>query len=141
MKSKQLFTAVSTLLFLLAGSFSANATSAQKDAFNSLYPAAASKTACTVCHTGSPTPFTAYGTAYMGVGGSANPTASMQAIENMDPDGDGKTFLDEINAGTIAPISQGTASTTGCLSSTIVTPLSLALAMLALGFFVRRKKD
>ncbi len=142
MKKNNTMTIAALAGSLCFGAMTASASPSAKSVFDSVYPAAASTTACTVCHTGSPGSLTQYGIDYMGAGGTSPGLASaMRAIETFDPDGDGLTYLDEINNGTIAPVSggQGTASVGGCLTSSASTPLMMLLAMLTLGFFIRRK--
>ena len=109
-------------------------------------------TSCATCHTTAPQ-LNPFGTAYFQVGGTKNSGYTLTAgawssLSVLDSDGDGTDNVTEITngsnpgmSGTTAAASQGSASMTGCMTASIATPLTMALAMLTLGFFVRRKKD
>ncbi|WP_038246520.1 hypothetical protein [Ghiorsea bivora] len=115
-------------------------------------------TSCALCHTTNATTGTlnAFGANFKTAGGAK--TAYMPnwaTLDGMDADADGVLNGAQIAAGN-APAGNGTlaaptdivvtttaasSSGGGCVTSSLTTPLMMVLAMLSLGFFVRRKKD
>jgi len=67
------------------------------------------------------------------------------ALGLKDSDGDGIDNATEAAAGTnfwgVVPSAPASSGGGGCVTSSVTTPLMMVLAMLSLGFFVRRKKD
>ena len=145
-------------------SLSANIASATPTAlnnFNTNYTT--SVTSCALCHTtadgNANSALNAFGSDFKAAGGGKpNYAPNFTALDAMDSDGDGTTNGAEIAAGTApggngtlaSPTSTATTTTTtpsssgggggGCIASSVTTPLMMVLAMLSLGFFVRRKK-
>ena len=132
-----------TMLAVLLGAFSigstvASANSGAYSAFNAHYISPAS---CTSCHTGSPGTITQLGIDWKAQGATSQAGPSTQA---------GWDALDLKYANTYggvnpnwvfsAPTPVGTASVTGCIASSLSTPLMMFLAMLGLVFVVRRKQ-
>jgi len=144
MEFKKLMTTAAILAAMSFGATTASATTSAKAVFDAEYGAAGSAVSCFVCHTGTPGSMTAYGNQYKAAGGGKNGTlGAILAIDGLDADGDGVTNGAEIAAGTeINPAAVPSSSSGGgCVTSSVTTPLMMVLAMLSLGFFVRRKKD
>ncbi|WP_038246518.1 hypothetical protein [Ghiorsea bivora] len=128
----------SLLGVLSIGSTVASANIGAYNAFNAHYINPAT---CTSCHTGTPGVTTTLGVDWKAQGGSSQAGPSTQA---------GWDALDikyATNYGGVnpnwtfsAPTPVGTASLTGCVASSLSTPLMMFLAMLSLGFVVRRKR-
>ena len=127
------------------GAHVASASSSAKVVFDGVYPG--NTISCFVCHTGTPGSLTAYGVQYVSAGGiNSGTTAAINAIDNLDADNDGNTNGSEIAAGTDPSGNANTASTetasvTGCVSSGLSVPLLMLLALLSLGFLVKRKRS
>ncbi len=143
MEFKKLMTAAAMIGAMSFGASTASADSTVKAVFDGIYPS--NTNSCYICHTGTPGPLTAYGSAYKNAGGpkvannAANVTAATDAINAIDAQ-----FATQIANNTLpdaAPAAGGGGGGGGCVTSSITTPLTMALAMLVLGFFVRRKKD
>ncbi len=120
------------------------ASASAKAVFDNQYPTVAAQTSCFACHTGIPgTPGTrtAYGQDYVGVGSgtSLGNSAALVAIENLDSDGDGVSNIDEINAGTLAPVSS--TQNKGCVMTSASTIAMMVLTLLLFAMFVRRKRS
>jgi len=142
MKFKQLMSAVA---FVGAISFGATSASATQDAYDinlkAVYPN--TTVSCFICHTGTPGSMRPYGNAYTAAGGAkSGTTAAIQTIDTQDADSDSITNGAEILANTDPnPASTAGGGGGGCITDAATTPLMMVLAMLTLGFFVRRKKD
>jgi len=143
----------------IAGALTMGATTASAQAlaltnFNANYTTTV--TSCALCHTTATTSGTlnTFGANFKTAGGAK--TAYMPnwgTLDGMDADGNGVFNGVQIAAGdapagngTLAAITDivvagGTSSGGGCVTSSVTTPLMMVLAMLSLGFFVRRKKD
>ncbi len=159
-----------TAAMLGAVSFSATTASASSTYMSTggivdqKYPGANLTNSCNICHTGAPGTMTSYGNQFKnvpgGTGGGAGTVAALTAIDGLDADGDGIPNGTEITNATgtnsldvITNVTTGATTTTdtgtsdtgssggGCVTSSVTTPLMMVLAMLSLGFFVRRKKD
>ena len=119
---------------------------------------AADGSGCLACHGGTNnstgdkgvTPFATLWKNTVGSPAAATLTTAMtDALRLADSDGDGTDNATEAAAGTNFWGSTTTTTTTttttsdsggGCVTSAATTPLMMVLAMLSLGFFVRRKK-
>ncbi len=106
---------------------------------------------CATCHTSTFTPattLTAIGTAWKVNGGTkdAGPTTQAQ-WDTLDGDaaittaGFTKDPSWTLPAATTTPVETSDGGGGGCITSSVTTPLMMVLAMLSLGFFVRRKKS
>ncbi len=137
---KKIITAAAIVGALTMGVSAANATSTAQGLFNDRY--LNDDTACNTCHASAlSTTANAVGQAWLGAGGTkttaptdwaAFETAAGQTFGGVDPNW-------------TAPTTTTTTTTTsdsggGCVTSAATTPLMMVLAMLTLGFFVRRKK-
>ncbi len=140
-------------------SISANTASATPTAlanFNANY--GTSVTSCALCHTtadGNANPaLNAFGADFKTAGGAKpNYAPTFATLDGMNSGGlatpDNGTVIAAGNApagGTLAAPTVTTTPTSsssggGCIASVATTPLMMVLAMLSLGFFVRRKKD
>jgi len=145
MKYKYLSTLIALCIGVSSGAYLANASSNSKAIFDVEYPG--NSITCFVCHTGTPGSLTAYGTQYINNGGfSAGSLAAIQAIDSLDADNDGMSNGAAIaagidpNGGSSSGGGTEQASVTGCVTSSLSTPLMLFLSMLILGFFARRNK-
>ncbi len=142
---KKITTAVAIAGALTMGATTASALQSAADAFNAHYTVQADTTTCLTCHNGAAAPktHTAFGNDWLANGGtkSAGPTTAA-----------GWTALDAkylntygpVKSTWVAPTTTTTATSSsggGCVTSTATTPLMMVLAMLSLGFFVRRKKS
>ena len=126
---------------LTAGIGTANATSTAQGLFNARY--LNDDTACNTCHASATnTVANAVGQAWLGAGGTkttaptdwaAFETAAGSTFGGVDPN-----WTDP--ATTTTTTSSSSSSSGGCITSAVATPLMMVLAMLSLGFFVRRKK-
>ena len=102
-------------------------------------------TGCYVCHDTSNSSFNAFGTLFKGTSHktAAALTSAVTNVGNtINPDTN-NTYGTDWAAGSLPSVSSGGSSGGGggCVTTSIATPLTMALAMLTLGFFVRRKKD
>ena len=135
MEFKKLMSAVALMGAMFASSGTA---SAQQAYYNVLTATYGTKTACYVCHdTTGKSGFTTFGTAFSNIAHKQD--NGVAAYAQLDA-----TYGAELTAGTLpqASSSGGAAGGGGgCVTDSIATPLTMALAMLTLGFFVRRKKD
>ena len=156
---------VTTAAMLSALTLSANTASAEPPAlgtFNANYTTAV--TNCLLCHTTSTAAggvLNSFGLNFKTAGGTKPAYGpNFGALDVMDADGDGTDNKTQIVAGN-APAGNGTLTAFtvpaaapapaapggggggggGCVTSSVTTPLMMVLAMLSLGFFVRRKKD
>ncbi len=134
---KKIILAATTASMLAMGIGVAHATSEAQKAFNDRY--LTDDTNCTTCHaSASSTNANAVGTAWLNAGGTktAAPT-DWAAFETAA----GSTF-GGVDPNWTAPTTTTTSSSSGggCVTSSVTTPLMMVLAMLSLGFFVRRKK-
>ena len=139
---KKIITAAAIAGALTMGATTASAKAGAQAAFNAHYTV--KDTACTTCHTSSVTPkttHTAFGNDWLANGGTkdAGPTTAA-----------GWDALDAKYLNTYGPVEPTWVAPTappagssggGCIASSAPTPLMMVLAMLSLGFFVRRKKD
>ncbi|MDQ7003934.1 MAG: hypothetical protein Q9N67_02990 [Ghiorsea sp.] len=133
-----------------AVSLSATTASAQQGALDALNIGFGSNlTSCSVCHTTAPA-LNTFGDAWRTAGGlkAGSGLVNFTTLGDADIDGDGINNRDEAVAGTLQDgLATATATTTttdsggGCVTSSVTTPLMMVLAMLSLGFFVRRKKS
>ena len=138
---KKIITAAAIAGALTMGATTASALQAAADAFNAHYTV--QDTTCTTCHAGAAAPktHTAFGNDWLANGGTKSTGPATAA---------GWDALDAKYLNTYGPVkSTWTAPTTttttsdsggGCVTSAATTPLMMVLAMLTLGFFVRRKK-
>ena len=154
---KKIITAAAIAGALTMGANTASAEPTAITTFNANYGTTISN--CAVCHTtstGSGGARNAFGDNFKTAGGVKSAyTPNWTSLDAMDADADGTLNGAEIAAGN-APAGNGTlASPTdiattpaptsggggGCVTSSVTTPLMMVLAMLSLGFFVRRKKS
>ncbi|MDX8387983.1 MAG: hypothetical protein R8M46_05550 [Ghiorsea sp.] len=163
MEFKKLMTAVALFGAL---SFGATAVSANTGALTNLKATSglAVTQGCVACHVGATattapnTSRNSFGTAFKATSPKPNytfTTANWDALKVLNSDSDANgTNLAELTAETNPGIDQSATTTTttttttsssggggGCIASAATTPLMMVLAMLTLGFFVRRKKD
>ena len=135
---KKIITAAVIAGALTMGATTASALAGAQTAFNAHYTV--QDTNCTTCHTSTATPkttHTAFGNDWLANGGtkSAGPAQA------------GWDVLDAKYTSTYGPVKATTPTTPtsdgggGCIASSATTPLMMALVMLSLGFFVRRKKS
>jgi len=144
----------------IAGALTMGATTASAQAlaltnFNANYKTTV--TSCALCHTTATTTsgtLNTFGLNFKTAGGAKNAyMPNWGNLDGMDADGNGTSNGSQIAAGD-APAGNGTltaikdivvdgggSSGGGCVASSVTTPLMMVLAMLSLGFFVRRKKD
>ncbi len=128
---------MSAAVLLGAVSMGAATASAQQAYYNNLTSIYGAKTACYVCHdsTGK-SGWTTFGADFAARPHKAdNGTAAFGQLDS--------TYGAQLTAGTLpqATTTSSGGGGGGCVTSSITTPLTMALAMLTLGFFVRRKKD
>jgi len=104
---------------------------------------------CVACHSDGNGQKNTVTAAWLAFGGtkSTGPT-NWAGFDAADSDNDGIANGAEFMAGTTAyttvsttPSTGGDSGGGGCVTSSVTTPLTMVLAMLTLGFFVRRKKD
>jgi len=142
---KSIITTAAIAGALTMGATTASANTGAASAFDAHYNPNSS---CTTCHTSTATPaatITAIGTAWKNNGGTKNAGPTTQAQwDALDADAAiAGTYTVDPNwtlpAGTTTTTSSSSGG--GCVSSSATTPLMMVLAMLSLGFFVRRKKD
>ncbi len=144
---KKIILTAAMLGSLSLGATTASALQGALDTLNAHY--GTNLTACTTCHTTAPA-LNVFGAAYLAAGGDKTGTIAPNwaVLDAGDADGDGVTNADEFAAGTdpaVNPNATSTAATSssssgGCITASAATPLMMVLAMLSLGFFVRRKK-
>ncbi|MDQ7057320.1 MAG: hypothetical protein Q9N62_02235 [Ghiorsea sp.] len=157
MNLKKIVTTAAVLSALTMGATTASAEAPALANFNKNYTTTVSD--CLLCHTastGAGGVLNLFGANFKAAGGTK--TAYMPnwgTLDGMDADNNGTFNGAQIAAGD-APAGNGTlaaftvpssASSTaapssggGCVTSSVTTPLMMVLAMLSLGFFVRRKK-
>ena len=139
MEFKKLMTVVALFGAMSFGASTASANTGAAADFDAHYTVASG---CTDCHTGTPGAITPLGSAWKAAGGSKNAGPTGAA---------GWAALDAVYEATYGPVKTTPTTTTpaattdsggggGCVTS-VATPLTIVLAMLTLGFFVRRKKD
>jgi len=141
MNLKKILTVTAVAGTLLVGATAANATSDAQALFNARY--LADDTACTTCHaSASITSANTVGAAWLSNGGTKTTaptdwtgfeTAAGSTFGGVDP-----AWVDPA---TVVPTTTTSSSGGGCVTSSVATPLMMVLAMLSLGFFVRRKKS
>jgi len=133
-----------TMLAVLLGVFSvcstvASANSGAAAAFDAHFN---SPSNCQSCHSGSPGTVYQLGLDWKAQGGTSQAGLSTQAGWDAFDLKYANTYGGVNPSWTFSsPTPIGTASTTGCVTSSLSTPLMMMFAMLSLGFFVRRKKD
>ncbi len=132
-----------TMLAVLLGAFSIGSTvaSANTGAYNAFNAHYTNQATCASCHSGGPGTIQQLGIDWKAQGGTSQAGPSTQA---------GWDALDAIYLNTYGPVKStwvfsaptpvGTASVTGCITSSLSTPLMMFLAMLSLVFVVRRKQ-
>lgn len=159
MKFKKLITASAMLGALSVGATTASAQQLALTNFNANY--GTTVTSCALCHTaatGAGGALNTFGSNFKTAGGTKTlymPTWA--TLDGMDADGDGTNNGAQIAAGN-APAGNGTLAAVtetfpggatppaagggggGCVTGAATTPLMMVLAMLSLGFFVRRKQ-
>jgi len=134
--------------FMSIGSVSAQA---QQQALTNLqtYSGVGSiATSCSTCHSTIPS-LNSFGSAFLGLGGSKSAyvlsATAQSTLFAADTDGDGTNNLAELQAGTnpagASTSSSGSASTTGCITSTLTTPAALLFLLMLVGFMIRRKLE
>ena len=135
MNLKKILMVTAVASTMVAGATVANAKAEAQALFNARY--LADDTACTTCHSATTYVRNAVGSAWLGAGGTKTtaPTdwAAFEAAA-------GSTF-GGVDPAWTAPVASSSSSSGGCVASSVTTPLMMVLAMLSLGFFVRRKKD
>jgi len=150
---------ITTAAMLAAVSFGAVTASAQSSYVADLTQIGSALTSanadsCLVCHSGANnsagdkgvTEFSIDYEAGVAAFGSIT-AAEATALGAKDSDGDGTDNATEAAAGTnfwgVVPTTTATSSSSGggCITSSATTPLMMVLAMLSLGFLVRRKKS
>ena len=131
MEFKKLMSAVALMGAMTVAGGTASANTGAAAAFDAYYIEASS---CTLCHTAAPGLRTTVGIDWLAAGGSKDAGPTDWAAFNA---ASGSVYTPDPNY--VPPTSGGGGG--GCVTSSIATPLSMALAMLTLGFFVRRKKD
>ena len=149
---------VTTAAILGAVTFSASTASAQSAYVADLTLIGSALTSadansCLACHSGANnsagdkgvTPFADDYKVGVAIFGSIT-AIEATALGALDSDGDGIDNATEAAAGsdfwgTVATTTASSSSSGGCITSSVTTPLMMVLAMLSLGFFVRRKKD
>lgn len=143
MKKTVLTIGLATLLALGATSASAN-TGALGAAAGHYAAVPASCLACHADGNGQKNTITA---AWLAAGGtSMSAPTNWVTFDTADSDGDGTSNKAEIEAGSVAYSTATTATGSdgdgggGCVAASVTTPSMMVLAMLSLGFFVRRKK-
>jgi len=154
MNLKKIVTTAAVLSALSIGATAASASTAYMSTggiVDQKYPGANITNSCFICHTGTPGAMTSYGNQFKNVGGTGGglgTVAQLTAIDGLDADGDGISNGTEImnatgtgNTDVIVNPNAPADSSGGCVTSSVTTPLMMVLAMLSLGFFVRRKKD
>lgn len=144
MNLKTIITTATIAGALTMGSTTASALAAAQTDFNAHYTQ--QDTTCITCHAGAAAPktHTAFGTDWLANGGtkSAGPTtaAGWDALDAKYLNTYGPVKSTWV-APTAAAAAASSSSGGGCVTSSVTTPLMMVLAMLSLGFFVRRKKD
>jgi len=141
MKFKQLMTAVALLGAMSFGASSASANTGAAAAFDAHY---VKNSSCTLCHTGLPGTRLALGNAWLANGGTKNAGPTTQAQwDALDVNADIVAGGYVVDPAWTLPTTTTTSSGGGggCITDAATTPLMMVLAMLTLGFFVRRKKD
>jgi hypothetical protein len=141
MNLKNIITTAAIAGALTMGANTASALTGAQTDFNAHYTV--QDTNCTTCHAGSAAPktHTAFGNDWLASGGTKNagPTtaAGWDAL-----DAKYLATYGPVKASWTAPVAPAPSSSGGgCIASSATTPLMMVLAMLSLGFFVRRKKD
>ncbi len=138
---KKIITAAAIAGALTMGATTASALAGAQTAFNAHYTV--QDTNCTTCHAGAAAPktHTAFGNDWLANGGTKSTGPATAA---------GWDALDAKYLNTYGPVKSTWVAPTaapagssggGCIASSATTPLMMVLAMLSLGFFVRRKKD
>ena len=129
----------------IAGALTMGASAASADvgataAFNAHYTV--QDTTCLTCHAGAAAPktHTAFGTDWIANGGTKN-TGPATAAGWDALDANWLATYGPVKSTWTAPVPAAPSSGGGCVTSSVTTPLMMVLAMLSLGFFVRRKKD
>ena len=154
MEYKKLMSAAALMAAMSFGSTTASAETLALTNLTNMMSPTPLQTSCATCHTSSTTgALNLFGDAWKAKGGGKPlytlSTINSDALGLEDSDSDGTINDDELNAGTNPGVAAaGTTTTTaasssggGCVTGSVTTPLTMVLAMLTLGFFVRRKKD
>ncbi len=149
---KKIITAAAIAGALTMGATTASAQAAYLPELNTAI--GSNYTDCLACHStaggGTDNGVTPLAASWKTIAGSpaALPLSTTQqtSLANADSDGDGVSNAQEILDGTDPNVDPNAvvASSSGgggCVTSAATTPLMMVLAMLTLGFFVRRKKD
>lgn len=135
---KKIITTAAMIAAVSFGAMSASANVGAGAAFDAHY---VSNSNCFSCHTGTPGTLIQLGIDWKAQGGGkdSGPT-TVAGWDNLDALY--STTYGGVEPTWVAPAA-ATASTSsgGCVTSSATTPLMMVLAMLALGFFVRRKKS
>jgi uncharacterized low-complexity protein len=157
MNLKNIITTAAIASALTMGATTASAHPTALANFNTNY--GTSVISCALCHTtadgNANSALNAFGQDFKNAGGGRpNYAPNFVTLDGMNSGGlaspDNGTVIRNNNApagGTLANPAVTAATTTpssgggGCIASAATTPLMMVLAMLSLGFFVRRKKD
>jgi uncharacterized low-complexity protein len=144
MSLKKIITTAAIAGALTMGVNTASANTGAYNAFNAHYVTNAS---CATCHQdpnagGSVKVHTTVGTAWIANGGTKNAGPTTQAQWDALDQAIGTQFggVDPNWTLPVAPAPSSGGGGGGCIASSATTPLMMVLAMLSLGFFVRRKK-
>jgi len=143
---KKIITAAAITGALTMGATTASANTGAMTAAKGHYASVGAS--CKTCHADGNGQKNVVTAAWKTAGGtSMSAPTNWTAFDTADSDGDGTSNKAEIEAGT-APYTKPSSTATstsdgggGCIASSATTPLMMVLAMLSLGFFVRRKKD
>jgi len=138
MNLKKILMVTAVASTMVAGATVANAKAEAQALFNARY--LADDTACTTCHSATTYVRNAVGSAWLGAGGTKTTAPTDWAAFETKA---ASTF-GGVDPNWTAPVVTAAADSSsggGCVTSSATTPLMMVLAMLSLGFFVRRKKD
>jgi len=143
MNLKKIVTAATITGALTMGATIASANTGAYNAFNAHY---VTNSSCATCHQdpsagGSVKIHTAVGTAWIANGGTKDAGPITQAQWDSLDTAIGTQFGGVDPNWTLPVVPAPSSGGGGCVTSSVTTPLMMVLAMLSLGFFVRRKKD
>ena len=142
MEFKKLMSAAALIGAMSFGASTASADTGAAAAFDAHY---VNNSTCVSCHLGTPGTLTNLGLDWKAAGGTKKAGPGAAGWATLDATyADSFGGVDTTAATTTTPTTTTTSSDSGgggCVASSATTPLMMVLAMLTLGFFVRRKKS